>query len=169
MPVNASSHLFIPLPRPCYLLLLKVLPPVAEGAGTSFLATCFFAAAAVIPVALLTAFLITPGFFTIVVWLLESLFKLLWLAARPRPDFAGSGGGAIAPAAFGRPRTLPAAVALDVVREDAFDPGALFSRSDCEPLTRLASDAVAAATVPGLIGETGLASPDLPGDILTGD
>lgn len=63
--------------RRIYRLLLNVLPPfpAALGAGTSFLAAAvrFPAAAAVKPVALLTAFLTTPVFRTIVVCALESL------------------------------------------------------------------------------------------------
>jgi hypothetical protein len=67
--ITSSAH---------YLLALSTLPPVpvAEGAGTSLFAAAarLLAAEAVIPVALLTAFLITPAFLTIVVWALESEF-----------------------------------------------------------------------------------------------
>jgi hypothetical protein len=79
--------------------------------------------------------------------------------------FGGTGGGAIAPARPPFPRTLPIfAFCLLVVRKDATD-FAGFSTVDA----KLARDAVAAATVPGLMGETGRARPDLPGDGLAGD
>lgn len=150
-----------------YRLVLRTLPPVplADGAATSFFgaAARFPAAEAVIAVALLTAFLTIPGFLTIVVCALESEFWLLWLAALPRPAcFGGTGGGAIAPARPPLPRTLPAC--LLVVRDEAAGLEG-FSEAD----TRLARDAVAAATVPDLMGDTGRASPDFPGEILTGD
>jgi hypothetical protein len=158
-----------------YLLVLSTLPPVpvAEGAGISFLVRVRFpAAAAVMPVALLTAFLTVPALRMIVVWALESEVWLLWLAVRPRPTcLGGTGGGAIAPARPPLMRIVPVfdTVCLLAVRDDAVAadlPNLWFSFA----LTRLASEAVAAATVPDLMGETGRVSPDFPGDAsLTGD
>jgi hypothetical protein len=58
-------------------------------------------------------------------------------------------------------------VCLEVLRDDAAEEA--LDEAPVSPLTRPARDAVAAATVPGLMGETGRANPDFPGDALTGD
>lgn len=93
--------------------------------------------------------------FTTVVPVLVSLVSL---AARPRPVFGGTGGSGAIAAGRPRPRTDPAAT---VVCLAAGRPaGRVFSAG----ATRFASDAVAAATVPGFTGETGRARYDFPGE-----
>lgn len=116
-------------------------------------------AAVAIPLATLPTtlfFFITVLFvFTTVVPVLVSLVSL---TARPRPVFGGTGGGALAAGGRPRPRTDPVAtvVCLAVGRPT----GRVFSAG----ATRFASDAVAAATVPGFTGDVGRARYDFPGE-----
>lgn len=112
------------------LLLVAVAIPLVIFPITLFFTTIFFVFTTVVPV----------------------LVSLLKLAARPRPDFVGTGGGAIAVAA-GRPRPRSDAVAT----MGCFAAGRPTGLGLSAGATRLASDTVVAATVPGFIGETGRA------------